>query len=393
MDNDLTLSPAASSPGLASSRSGVAMVTALLGIVVLAILIGGASKTANQEFRSTRNALIEQRAFAVSEFGLNSEISNWDRSRNLPGGMAIGEIDSNQVYVAVGDTAWVKVTRLTDNSFFVLSDGQANIGNNMLASRRRTSAFVRIAYPTISPNGAITAAGDVTVSGAARVSGYDTDPAWTQCAAIPNDTVAAVAVPPGELVKYGPLNILSTPEVLYDPAAADSNTYVRFGSESWNSLAANADVRLTNGNFTIGSDILPVGTATTCDTSLPMNWGEPDRPGVVGCYGYYPIIYIDDDLEINSKGRGQGILLVNGDIRINGDFTFYGVVIAREDIEKGNGTAQIFGAVFAANSTLGDPSTFVGTQDVFYSRCAIESALRGSAILTAVKERGWAQIF
>ncbi|ODT00425.1 MAG: hypothetical protein ABS52_18515 [Gemmatimonadetes bacterium SCN 70-22] len=60
---------------------------------------------------------------------------------------------------------------------------------------------------------------------------------------------------------------------------------------------------------------------------------------------------------------------------------------------KGNGTAQVHGAIYSANMNLADPTNFwAGNQTVQYSKCAIESALRGSAILTRVKERHWSQL-
>ncbi|HEX6315579.1 MAG TPA: pilus assembly PilX N-terminal domain-containing protein [Gemmatimonadaceae bacterium] len=377
-----------------ANRKGVALITALFGVVVLAVMMSGMYFTSNQEYRGTRNALVEQRAFAIAEYGLNSEISNWDRSRNVLNTFPIGSIDSNQVYVAVGDTAWVKVSRLTDNTFWVVSEGLANMGRVTLESRRLTSAFVRIAYPTIEPKGAITAAGNVRLQGAANVDGDDLHPAgWTNCDATLAPTVPAVTVPPAGTVTTGPGNITSSPAVAHDSAAADSNTYVRYGSESWNSLSSNADIKLPGGVF--NADILPVGTPTTCDQSVTSNWGEPQRPGtVIGCYGYFPIIYSAGDLHINGNGRGQGILLVNGDLSINGIFDFYGIVIARDDILKSNGTARIYGAVFAANLTAGDVlSWMTGDQDVQYSNCAVQSALKGSAILVRVKERHWAQVF
>jgi len=376
-----------------NQRRGIALITALFGVVVLAVMMSGMYFTSNQEYRGTRNALVEQRAFAVTEFGLNSEISNWDRARNQLINFGIGAIDSNQVYVAAGDTAWVKVTRLTDNTFWVVSDGRANMGVASLESRRQTSAFVRVAYPTINPKGAITAAGNVTLQGSSLVDGDDMNPlGWTNCAA-PGATVPGVTVPPGKTVNAGPQNIQSTPAVSYDSAAADSNTYVRYGSESWLTLTANADIKLPAGNY--NADLFPTGTATTCDKSLSNNWGEPHRPGtVIGCYAYFPIIYVDGDLHLNGDGRGQGILLVNGDLEINGLFEFYGIVIVRDDIMKSNGTASITGAVFAANLTLADPlSWMTGNQDVLYSKCAVESALAGSAILVRVTQRHWAQIF
>jgi hypothetical protein len=357
-------------------------------------MMSGMYFTSNQEYRGTRNALVEQRSFAVAEFGLNSEISNWDRSRNVMGTFPIGSIDDNQVYVASGDTAWVKVSRLTATTFWVVSEGLANIGNASLESRRRTSAFVRIAYPTIEPKGAITAAGNVTLQGAANVDGDDVNPAgWTNCDATPAPTVPAVTVPPAGIVTTGPMNITSTPAVAHDSAAADSNTYVRYGSESWNSLSTNADIKLTGGVYS--SNIEPVGTPTTCDKSGDYNWGEPSRPGtVVGCYGYFPIIYVNGDLRVNANGRGQGILLVNGDLEINGIFDFYGIIVVRDDILKSNGTMKVTGAVFAANLTAGNAlSWMTGDQDVQYSNCAVQAALKGSAILVRVMQRHWAQIF
>jgi hypothetical protein len=115
---------------------------------------------------------------------------------------------------------------------------------------------------------------------------------------------------------------------------------------------------------------------------------------VIGCYGYFPIIYSSGSLHLDGNGRGQGILLVNGNLEINGLFEFYGIVIVRDDILKGTGTATITGAVFAANMDAGDPlSWMTGDQDVLYSNCAVQSALTGSAILVRATQRHWAQIF
>jgi hypothetical protein len=69
-------------------------------------------------------------------------------------------------------------------------------------------------------------------------------------------------------------------------------------------------------------------------------------------------------------------------------------VVVRDDVDKGNGTAKIHGALYAANAELADPLSWInGNQDIQYSKCAVESALAGSAILVRVKERHWAQVF
>jgi hypothetical protein len=386
-----TTVPAA--PRFSRARRGMALVLTLVVVVVLAILSTGAVLSSMQDFRGGRNALVEQRAFAVAEFGLNSEISNWDRGRNLPPprGMAIGAIDSANVFVAQGDTAKVFIQRLTDNTFWVRSVGRASIGNAQLEAQRMTNMVVRIAYPTINPGGAITTAGNTRVSGNATVTGRNTNPAnWTQCSQIAGRDTFAIAYAPGRTVTTGgSSNIIGGTNA--DPMAGDSNTYVRYGTESWNSLVAAADISLPGGSY--GPD--PVGTSTTCDVSQQLNWGEPLRSGngwVRGCEDYFPIIYFSGSATL-SRGRGQGILLVNGDLRTVGNFQWYGLIIARDDIVKGAGTFDLWGSAMSRNANVNDDNSIVGTSMFQWSKCAVESALRGSAILTRTKERSWAQLY
>jgi hypothetical protein len=254
-----------------------------------------------------------------------------------------------------------------------------------------TNMVVRIAYPTINPGGAIVTAGNVRVSGNATVTGRNTNPTnWTQCASIAGrDTFAITYAPGKDLNIGGSSNIVGGTRA--DPTAGDSNTYVRYGTESWNSLVAAADITLPGGSY--GPE--PVGTASTCDLSTTLNWGEPLRGGnghVRGCEDYFPIIYFSGSASL-TRGRGQGILLVNGDIRTVGNFQWYGLIIARDDIVKGAGTFDLWGSAMSRNANVTDDNSIVGTSQFQWSKCAVESALRGSAILTRTKERSWAQLY
>jgi len=387
--------PATPTPPMTRERRGAALILALFAMVVLLLLSQGALLASVHEFRAGRNTLVEQRAFAVAEFGLNREVSDWKRERNLPPpvGMAFGAIDSNSVFVSQGDTARVKVTRLNENTFWVVSTGRASIGNAALESQRMTHMLVRIAYPTITPGAAIVTAGTLRLRGSPTVDGRNTNPpGWDQCAAIAGrDTFAiahAPAFPPiiGGNSGNGVINGVNP-----DPAAADSNTYVRYGTESWNSLTANADLRIASGTY----QPQPVGTASSCDYGTATNWGEPWRTSgmIAGCKDYFPIIYVDGNVTLNGNSRGQGILLVNGDLRINGTMDWFGLVVVRDDIDAGNGTAKVFGSVMARNALLDNQTSSIsGTADFYWSRCAVESALRGSAILTRTRDRSWVQL-
>ena len=381
--------PAASPRSL---RRGMALLITLVLVVLLAVLSTGAIMSSTVEFREGRNSLVEQRAFAVAEYGLNAEIATWDRGRNLPppAGMAIGAIDSMNVFVAQQDTAKVYIQRLTTTAFLVRSVGRASIGSAQLESQRETQMLVRLAYPTIVPGGAIVTAGALEVRGSAVVSGTNSQPVgWTQCPQLAGRDTFAISIAPGQSAS------IQKPEMVIggvyrDPAAGDSNTYVRFGTESWNSLVANADLKLPGGTY----GPRPAGSSAQCLTSEALNWGEPWRSGAsytAGCRDYFPLIYIDGPTTI-SNGRGQGILLVNGDLRLTGNFEWYGLIIVRDDIVKGNGTFDLWGSAMAANTSVNDNNTFNGNSTFRYSRCAIESALRASAILTRTRDRAWVQL-
>lgn len=392
MNHDGAVATPATEAVLVRRRRGMALVLTLVVIVVLAALSTGAVMSSMQEFRAGRNTLVEQRAFAVAEYGLNREVSAWKRSRNLPApvGMANGAIDSTSVFVAQGDTARVKVTRLNENTFWVVSVGRASIGNGQLEAQRQTHMLVRIAYPTITPGAAIVTAGNIDVKGSADITGNNTDPAgWTQCPQIAGrDTFAIAYAPDKTATIQKPNQVIGG--VHPDPGAADSNTYVRFGTESWQSLVAGADVTIPGGTYSPE----PTGTATTCDYSVENNWGEPERGAgaVLGCKDFFPIIYATGTLHL-SKGRGQGILLVNGDIRLNGNFQWYGLIIARDDIVKGNGTFDMWGSIMSRNADVNDNNAITGNSSFKWSKCAVESALRGSAILTRTRERSWVQLY
>ena len=393
---------------LSAPRRGMALPIALMLLVVLSTLAASSFTASRQTFRGGRNTLVEQRAMSVAEFGLNQQVANWRTELNLPAprGLAVGRVDSTNVWVAAGDTSKVRITRLTNMLYHVESMGRASIPNPSLTAQRSVGAILRLAYPSIEPRGAITAGGRVDLQGSAIVDGrdyvpysWDTDAAWADsiCNGMRGSLMPAIAVPPGtNQSDSSATNIPSgAPRVIFDPAAGDSNTYVRFGTESWNTLAANANIKYLNGTGP-GNTILPMDSSGTCRYSNTQNWGEPFRGAgsVTSCANYFPIIYVDGDLELQSNGRGQGILLINGNLQLRGTFDWVGLIIVRDDVDRGNGSANITGAVMARNVNLSNSGSFwTGNQTVRYSKCAVESALRGSAVLVRARDRSWTQLF
>ena len=129
--------------------------------------------------------------------------------------------------------------------------------------------------------------------------------------------------------------IFGDPAQSENPAAADTNTYYKYGDQNWKTLTQNADIKLSGG--TVNIKTLPSVTGTgRCNYSDLSNWGDPGR--TTTCADYFPIIFIDGNLKIQANSRGQGVLLVNGDMEMAGGFEFNGILIVRDDIKStGNG--------------------------------------------------------
>ena len=381
---------------LPPDRRGFAMFLSIGALVIIGVLVAGSSFISLQEQRLGQNSLVQTRAFTVAEYGLNKIQADWDKTPNLQ--MANGAKFDTTYQLAGQGTARVHYVRLNDETFWIVSEGRASAGN-LGGSReavKRVGAVLRLRIPTIKAEGAITAGGNVSVRGGAHIQGRDSvPPGWTNdCTGIPEVDKAGVVVPVGATVTtQGASWIQGSPPTKQDPLAADQNTYVRYGDETWNTLVAQANVTLNGGTF---NDVAPDSLASgSCNKANTLNWGEPKRDllSVRPCYNYFPIIYSNGSITLNGQGRGQGILLVNGNVAINGHFEWHGLIIVSNDIVRGNGSATVFGGVMARNEVKADESLITGTTHYNFSTCALERAMRGSAQVVQAKERAWTELF
>jgi hypothetical protein len=380
-------------------RRGFALFMALGALVIIAVLIAGSTFITTQEARLGQNQLVQSRAMAAAEYGLNKIQADWDKTPNLQ--MAVGAIYDTNYTITNQGTVKVRYVRLNNETFWLISEGRATVGNSVSAARtsvKRVGAILRLRIPTIKANGAVTTAGNVKQQGSSQIRGANTTPpGWTGCASAP-DKAALVVSPTATVTIQKAASVTGSPQTSTDPLAADSNTYVRFGDETWTALVAGANIIMTDGGSS--SDGTPSVIANgTCNKSDPNNWGEPwhtadHASAVTACNNYFPIIYATTSVALHG-GRGQGIMLVNGDMRVNGIFEWYGLIIAKDDIAKSNGNSKVYGAMMARNAETADPLSgdFTGTLDMFYSACSLERAMRGSAQVLQAKHRAWTELF
>ncbi len=364
--------------GVTGARRGTALVLVLVAMIVLTVLSTGAILGSMEELRLAHNGQMEQRALAVAEYGLNQQVANWTSARNQ---MANGAIDSSKVIVSAGDTASVSVMRLNSRSFQIVSVGRTKGGSGRLEAQRQVSMLVSIGTASIKSAATITSYGATDIKGSANITGVNTTPpGWSGCTSS-NDTLAISVNPSSTLSVQKPSSQAVNGSSKADPNVGNLSTYNTFGTETWNSLVAKANVTANGANPS------PSGTSTTC-TMTSTNWGESLRSAsyVAGCTNYFPIVYASGSLSLNG-GRGQGVLIVNGDLTINGTFAYDGLILVKGNL-KANGTLDVFGAVMVQGTT-----DILGNANFSYSACAVSNAFAGLSTPARTKQRSWAQMY
>lgn len=368
-----------------SNRRGMALPMALIAMVIIGVLIASAVYVSTQDSRVAANTAREAQAVAVAEYGLNRVLQDWQPSYNLT--MVAGDT-VKRTYTLNGGTANVIVTRLPGAFFSAVSEGVA--GSAGQQARRRYGSMFRVNTPNVNFLGAVTAGGNVRVSGNVTVNGNDVTPSgWLSCGPLTN-MPGSVLTPTATSTVNGSVSISGNPAFTTSAAAGDSNTYFNYGTSSYSSLAAAANITLAAGTYT---GMGPIVSGTTCQTTSWNNWGDPVRHSPArACETYFPIIHVTGNLTV-SNGTGQGVLLVDGDLTKSGNFSFYGLVIARGTIRSSGSSNGVTGAEMAAAIDEGDAVTLTGSTSIQYSSCALATALSGSSYLAPVRQHAWVDLY
>jgi len=378
-----------------SDERGVALAVAVFALVVIGALVAGTFFAGRVEQQTGMNTFFSAQAAEAAEAGLNDALAT-----QSAGAMLAMPIDPDPADAASLGTMSVvankvsadrSISRLTDNLFLLRSTGtRVNGAGGQLASRS-IGQLIRLVQADIEVTAGLTALGDVTITGGAEVTGIDgVPPDWTtqgiDCPAL--EDVTGVRYNNGTLEQSGNGAYYGDP-----PSEVDSTLNSADMQAEFNKLKALATLTLTTSNPP-STEPAHVGNPARCDTSVESNWGEPIL-NTDPCFNYFPIIYYQGSLKLQG-GRGQGILLVEGDLTASGGMVFYGPVYVTGTLSttgnSGQG-AKFFGGVIAGNVALDDVTKLAGGALVSYSSCAIKRALQNSATPTPLAERSWVQLY
>lgn len=376
-----------------SNERGIALAVAIFAMVVIGALVAGVFFAGRLEQQTGQNTLYAMQASEAAEAGLTDAVNQETAPAMLalPVDPTVSTALTTTSFGANPYASANSITRLTDNVFLIKAIGTRTDAANSPLAVRSLGQLIRLVEAEISVKAGLTALGNVTVTGGAQVTGLDgVPPLWMSqsVACPPTADVAGVMYNNGSLTTSGNGSVDGSPASVLDPSLNTTDMKANFDK-----LKALATLTLTDNNPPATGPAY-TGNPKKCDTSVQTNWGEPTLD-TDPCFTYFPIIYHYGDLALQG-GRGQGILLVEGDLTATGGMVFYGPVYVTGTLSTSGNSGQgakFYGGVVAGNVALDDLTKLSGGALVSYSSCAIKRALQNSATPSILAERSWIQLY
>lgn len=379
---------------------GMALAVAIFALVVIGALVAGAFFAGTQEQRVGENQRRVQTSFGVAEAGAQERVLSWDP----------GTLNKRALYkpAAGGDSVVIGPNLNTPNGTGSYGGYSYKMGPNIFlidvtgrdrasasgaiagggGARQRIGMIARIAPVDFGIKASLTTQGGVSLSGNANVNGADQVPTgWASCDP-PGPSQPGIRDNGSNVSTNGNGTVTGNPAVVNDPTIT-SASFNTFGGATYAQLAARATLVIPSGNYTTDA----VVTGGNCDKTVLTNWGDGMNPNSP-CSNYWPIIHATGTITLNNV-QGQGILLVDGDLNVQGSYQFFGIVIIQGDLKTAGGgstDAHFWGGVMAQNADL-SIQNLSGKATLNYSSCAILSALQAQSQISIMRSRGWVQLY
>jgi hypothetical protein len=375
---------------------GMALAVAIFALVVVGALVAGAFFAGTQEQRVGENQRRVFTSFGVAEAGAQERVISWDpvqmnkRAQYPADSVVVANQPAPNGTGSYGGYSY----KLGPNLFLIDVTGRdrasaAGVIAGGGGSRQRLGLITRIAPIDFGIHASLTTQGSTSLSGNANVNGADQVPdGWTSCD-LPGPPQPGIRDQGGNVTESGNGTVTGNPPVVNDPTI-NNNTFTTFGGATYDQLAARANVVLSGGTYKTNPNF---GGPSGCDKTDLLNWGDGMNPATA-CGNYYPIIHIVGSATLNGD-QGQGILLVDGDLDVQGSYQFFGIVIILGDLKTSGGgstDAHFWGGVMAKNADL-SVQNLSGKATLNYSSCSILSALQATSPISMMRSRGWVQLY
>ncbi|HWZ28158.1 MAG TPA: PilX N-terminal domain-containing pilus assembly protein [Gemmatimonadales bacterium] len=379
------------------NERGMALAITVFALVVVTALVAGTFYAATQEQRVSDNSRRSVAAFGAAEAGADDVVTGWSPTNMNKRGVyptdsfLVASSSSMNTTPGLGGRYYGTVYRLNGNLFLIDVTGRDNSSGTTgqgigAGARDRIGTLVKIQPINFNVSASLTTRNSVTLSGNATADGTDSPPPLWACppagpalAGVSTSSTATVSTNGNGSVAGNP------------PVQHDTGITTKFaGIDSiYAQLAARANIVLSGGNYKTDASF----TGTACNTLDQLNWG--DGQNTTTCSTYFPIIHITGNVTLNGN-QGQGILLVDGNISVQGSYQFFGITMAKGSIGSAGGgstAAHFYGATMAQDVNLSTTNTLSGKATLLYSNCAIQTVMSNVAVTSLLKSRSWVQLY
>ena len=364
-------------------RRGFTLATVLYFVVVLGVLAATVLAATRRLTPAGDRVALDAQLLAAAESVVYGELADWpatERARQRVG----ATVSKGVAAIAPAQEIVLHVTRLSARLYSLVAHVRA--ANGIV---RRVNLVVRVPFPGLAPTAALVSAGNVLLGQDVRVIADSTD-----CGA--GQQASLMLAPGSRIVSAGGEAPPAAASVVESPLAADSSTYMRIGGASWDDLVARADVVLARDAHVTPTPQIAGDRCVERETNWgELTHGEPPSP----CARRVPLVYAPGDLHIDG-GRGQGILLVNGRLRIAGPFLYSGQIVARGGIESLSDGVQLTGIVMSAARDASDTTHGVSASVALRyamtlraSGCDAQHGIASWLEPRIVRDRAWAELF
>jgi hypothetical protein len=370
-------------------RDGFVLPVALMAMIVIGAIVTGGFYVASQEHTVSVSTDQAARALDMAEYGLDEAMATLrgrDVLRHAVGTPVVfNPVDVMNGSSVLGDYRIGILPLVNETLYLVHSEGRA--GNGANPATRRVSSLMRLSSSQSTyTRAALVVYGEFKRAGNSTVNG--------------NDVCGMDANAPGVLARDTSVVTEqgNAGEITGDPpkeqrADMTTDSLSTFGDLGLQEMIDMADIRYPNA--VAPSNMEPsTDTYGRCETSNPNNWGQPDHDATTheDCKDYYPIIHSAGNLSLQT-GVGQGILIVEGDLSIQGNFQFFGVVIVTGSLTMqgtGQGTGKISGTVIVQGEGIVDTeSTTAGNAMIEYDSCNVRDAFMHAPRIRPLFARSW----
>src|SRR6266699_3234489 len=375
---------------------GMALAVAIFALVVVGALVAGAFFAGTQEQRVGENQRRVFTSFGVAEAGAQERVMTWDpvlmnkRAQYPPDSVVITNQSAPNGTGSYGGYSY----KLGPNLFLIDVTGRdrasaAGVIAGGGGARQRLGLITRIAPVDFGIRASLTTQGSTSLSGNASVNGADSVPTgWANCDP-PGPGQVGIRDQGGNVTETGNGSVTGNPVAVVNDPTINNNTFTTFGGATFAQLAARATITLGGGTYKTN----PRFAGGLCDKTDLLNWGDGINP-LSACGDYFPIIHIAGSATLNGD-QGQGVLLVDGDLTVQGSYQFFGIVIVQGDLKTAGGgstDAHFWGGVLAKNADL-STQNLSGKATLNYSSCSILTALQATSPISMMRSRGWVQLY